>query len=496
MTSTITGKQLIDAGWPEGPLIGTGLQAARKLAFAGQEDGAILTQLGQVAADPAAYVDDAVLGGVAAGWMAIQAPKPAHSHQLRSQPVPYVTWGANLIDPNAMKQIERAARLPIAKQAAVMPDAHVGYGLPIGGVLATEGAVIPYAVGVDIACRMRLSVCPVSPHLLDQKRGLFENALIEQTRFGPGVGWARDERPDHAVLESKDWAAIPFVNRLKQKAWEQLGSSGGGNHFVEWGILTVGEEDAKTAVFDLASGKYIALLSHSGSRGLGASIAKEYTTIAQHKHAKLDKKYRELAWLSLDSEAGQEYWLAMNLAGRYAAANHAVIHERVLAAAGLEPIASVENHHNFAWREQLADGSDVIVHRKGATPAGEDVLGVIPGSMGDPAYVVSGLGQAEAINSASHGAGRKYGRSEAFRVLEPKRWQEYLRKRNVTLIGGSLDESPQAYKKIDDVMAAQQDLVAVVAQFMPRIVRMAEAKQPKWRRDKQRRKKQKRRRSR
>ncbi len=258
---------------------------------------------------------------------------------------------------------------------------------------------------------------------------------------------------------------------MNSTAWEQLGTSGGGNHFVEWGSLTL-EQDA--ADLGLKKGRYLALLSHSGSRGTGARIAEFYTKVAMAQHATLDGKVKHLAWLDLDTEDGQAYWLAMELAGQYASANHYVIHERVLAAAGLEAIAVVENHHNYAWREKLADGSEVIVHRKGATPAGKGVLGIIPGSMGDPGYIVRGLGNAASINSAAHGAGRKMSRSEAFNKLDTDQMERYLRKSNISLLGGSLDESPQAYKAIKTVMAAQDDLVEIVAEFMPRIVRMAD----------------------
>ena len=481
----INGSDLLAAGWPAGPVIGAGLAAAQRLAATGQDNEQILSLLGQVAANPSGFVEDEMLGGVADAWLALRpTSNPSHSSDLRAEPVPVQIWGAELIESEARVQMDRAARLPIARQGALMADAHVGYGLPIGGVLATEGAVIPYAVGVDIACRMKLSVCDVSPYLLEQKRKRFEAALLEQTRFGMGADWSKSERPLHPVLDAPEWEALPLLRQLKDKAWTQLGTSGGGNHFVEWGILTV---DNLIEDLALQPGKYLALLSHSGSRGLGATIAQEYTTIARQRHARLDKKYQELAWLGLDGEAGQAYWLAMNLAGRYASANHAVIHERVLAAAGLTAVATVENHHNFAWKEQLADGSEVIVHRKGATPAGAGVLGVIPGSMGDPAYVVRGLGTAVSLNSASHGAGRRLGRNQALNTLEPKRWQEYLRKQQVTLLGGSLDESPQAYKNIDTVMAAQQDLVVAVAQFMPRIVRMADDKKSRGRDKKQKR---------
>jgi len=162
----------------------------------------------------------------------------------------------------------------------------------------------------------------------------------------------------------------------------------------------------------------------------------------------------------------------MQLAGAFASANHAVIHQRITNATGLQPVATVENHHNFAWREQVGD-QEVIVHRKGATPAGRDVLGVIPGSMGDPGYVVRGKGNAEAVNSAAHGAGRKMSRRQAKKTISRKELNAYLRERGVELLSAGLDESPQAYKSIEDVMSAQTDLVETVGRFEPKIVRMA-----------------------
>jgi tRNA-splicing ligase RtcB len=470
----ITGKQLIDNGWPQGKIIGLALATATDLNLPENE---ALSKLEEVRAYPGKFLADTTLEALAREWLNITAQRVIPTDELREQPVPIHSWGRPMIDQEAFDQIERAARLPIAVQTAVMPDAHVSYGLPIGGVLATENSVIPYGVGVDIACRMRISICSLSPHYMDQKRKKFEGALLEQTRFGMGVEWEHRLRPNHPVMDRPEWEAIPLLQRLKGKAWAQLGTSGGGNHFVEWGLLEM-EQDSPE--LNLKAGKYIALLSHSGSRGLGANVANHYTKVAQQQHPKLEKGYKELAWLHLDSGSGAEYWLAMNLAGEYAAANHAIIHERVLAAVGLEAAAAVENHHNFAWKEQTADGREVIVHRKGATPAGAGVLGVIPGSMGDPGYVVRGLGNANAINSASHGAGRKLSRKQAFDKVDPKQWQNLLINRSITLLGGSLDEAPQAYKDIDEVMAAQTDLVEVVAKFTPRIVRMAEDRPPKW----------------
>jgi tRNA-splicing ligase RtcB len=164
----------------------------------------------------------------------------------------------------------------------------------------------------------------------------------------------------------------------------------------------------------------------------------------------------------------------MELAGRFASANHAIIHHSVADAVGLKEALVVENHHNFAWVEQLPDGRNVIVHRKGATPAGAGVLGVIPGSMGDPGYVVRGRGVNDSLQSASHGAGRLMSRRAAMESISRVTRDEYLHERGITLLGGGMDESPQAYKRIDSVIAAQNDLVDVIGKFMPRIVRMAD----------------------
>jgi tRNA-splicing ligase RtcB len=360
-------------------------------------------------------------------------------------------------------------RLPISVAGALMPDAHVGYGLPIGGVLATDNTVIPYAVGVDVACRMRLSLYEVSPHLMGQKKALFENALWEQTAFGMGSEWKGTKRAEHAVLDDPAWEATKLLQNLKDNAARQLGTSGTGNHFVEWGTFRLHEP-----LLGLQPGEYLALLSHSGSRSVGYKIADRYSKLAMELHPDLDKTARHLAWLSLDSEAGQEYWLSMELAGRFASANHYIIHHRVAKAVGLKEAAVVENHHNFAWKEKLPDGRTVIVHRKGATPASVGVLGVIPGSMGDAGYVVRGRGLSESLESASHGAGRLMSRKAALNSISRSARDEYLKERGVTLLGGGLDESPQAYKPIDSVIAAQHDLVDILGKFTPKIVRMAD----------------------
>jgi tRNA-splicing ligase RtcB (3'-phosphate/5'-hydroxy nucleic acid ligase) len=383
---------------------------------------------------------------------------------------PYRVWGA-AIEADALKQMRNACKLPVAAAGALMPDAHVGYGLPIGGVLATHNAVIPYAVGVDIACRMKMTVLDLPVSTLSDDQGRLTKALERETRFG--VGGSFKSRRQHEVMDA-DWRVTKVTAHLKDRAWAQLGTSGSGNHFVEFGIVTVLNTDV-----GLPKGEYLALLSHSGSRGTGAQIAGHYSKLARESHPELPQDLSHLAWLDLGSDAGQEYWAAMELMGQYAAANHALIHAHIARALGVEVRLDLENHHNYAWRERhvLPDGSeqDVIVHRKGATPAGAGVLGIIPGSMATPGYVVRGKGSAASLNSAAHGAGRRMSRTKAKEMFTWDMAQRFLRERGVTLISAGLDEVPMAYKDIDEVMAAQRDLVEPLARFEPRLVKMAPA---------------------
>jgi tRNA-splicing ligase RtcB len=273
----------------------------------------------------------------------------------------------------------------------------------------------------------------------------------------------------------EDWAVTPVTKRLKDKAHAQLGTSGSGNHFVEFGVLTVeaGETDRSLG---LAPGRYLALMSHSGSRGSGAAVCDLYARLATDLHPELDAQHRHLAWLDLDSQPGREYWEAMNLMGRYASANHACIHHHIARHLGAEVLAGVENHHNFAWKEHhTIDGIEetLIVHRKGATPAGVGVLGVIPGSMADPAFIVVGKDGAGSLSSASHGAGRVMSRTQAKNSFRWAGVKDLLRERGVTLISAGIDENPGVYKDIRRVIAQQSDLVRPVARFDPRLVKMA-----------------------
>ena len=456
----INGNDLLALGY-EGKAIGEALQILQT-AYKGKTKAHLLELLQRVLETPALYKNHAVLAPLAE---VLLIPKAAEPLPLKEENQSYTIWGAEGIEAGARNQMDIAMRLPVTVAGALMPDAHQGYGLPIGGVLATQNAVIPYGVGVDIGCRMTMSLFDLPAHFLEKKREPLKQLLIDNTRFGRATF---NKPKEHAVIDRPEFKEIPIMKNLKDRAFQQLGSSGGGNHFVEWG--TVQLHDANNE-WGIAPGTYLALLSHSGSRGLGATIAGHYTKLAMET-CKLPQEARHLAWLDLESEAGQEYWQAMNLAGDYASACHHQIHERLAEALAEQPLAMIENHHNFAWKEKDVEGRDIIVHRKGATPAGAGVLGIIPGSMTAPGFIVRGKGLAASINSASHGAGRTMSRTKAKETISPEAVQQQLQQAGVDLIGSGLDEAPGAYKVIRKVMEYQQDLVEVVGTFSPKIVRM------------------------
>ncbi len=461
-------RDFVAMGIPAGPSAETAKQILQQAKTARRSTQAVLDDLARVAASPAAFVDDSTYGELAS--RIIEHATAAGTFHPRPVDAPYRIWGEGL-EADAIRQLKNACKLPVAVSGALMPDAHVGYGLPIGGVLATDNAVIPYAVGVDIACRMKMTVLDLPVDTLEDRQARLTRALESETRFG--VGGSFKARRQHGVMDL-DWNVTKLTSQLKDRAWAQLGTSGSGNHFVEFGTLTVTNGD-----LGLDPGTYLALLSHSGSRGTGATIAAHYSKLARELHPELPSELAQLSWLDLSSEAGQEYWAAMELMGRYAASNHELIHAHIARALGVEVLLDVENHHNFAWKERhrRPDGSEaeVIVHRKGATPAGVGVLGIIPGSMGTPGYVVRGRGSEASLNSASHGAGRKMSRTKAKELFTWDMAERFLEERNVTLLSAGLDEVPMAYKDIDTVMAAQQDLVEPLARFEPRLVKMAPA---------------------
>ena len=464
-------RELVAIGIPAGPCAESAKQILQEAHRAKRSTRTVHDDLERVAASPETFVGDEVYGGLA--HHLLEHAAATATFRPRQSDAPYQIWGTNL-EPDAVQQLKNACRLPVAVSGALMPDAHIGYGLPIGGVLATHEAVIPYAVGVDIACRMKMTVLDLPVGALSDEKAKLTQALERETRFGIGATFRAPR--EHEVMD-RDWRVTTVTSKLKDRAWAQLGTSGSGNHFVEFGKLTIVDD-----AVGLSKGTYLALLSHSGSRGTGAQVAQHYSRLAQDLHPELPRELKHLAWLDLSTEAGQEYWAAMELMGRYAAANHELIHASIRQALGVGVMLDIENHHNFAWRERhrLPDGSEaeVIVHRKGATPAGTGVLGIIPGSMGTPGYVVRGKGVASSLNSAAHGAGRRMSRTKAKELFTWEMAQPLLRERGVTLLSAGLDEVPMAYKDIDEVMAAQSDLVEPLARFEPRLVKMAPSGEP------------------
>ena len=472
-------KQLRNLGIPKDALPAA-RRAAADAAADGMKKSALRKALRETIDAPDAHIGDKHFGPLAEALLkARKAAEAARQREAeyakseeRERPAFYRSFGEGL-DANSVEQMENACRLPVAMRGALMPDAHLGYGLPIGGVLATRGAVIPYAVGVDIACRMKLTVLDLPVGMLKGNANQLAQAIEGETRFGVGASFGRHRR-EHRVMD-EDWSVSPATARLKDKAWDQLGTSGSGNHFVEFGTLKVSDDR-----IGIATGTYLALLSHSGSRGAGNEVATTYSRLARSRHPELPKTLNHLAWLDLDTEEGQEYWLAMELMGRYAAANHELIHRHIAEHLGAETVLDVENHHNFAWRERHtpdADGEgeaeEVIVHRKGATPAQRGTIGVIPGSMASPGYVVMGRGVEASLQSASHGAGRVMSRKQAKQRLNWRDVERFLKEKGIHVLSAGLDEVPMVYKNIDEVMAAQSDLVEVLARFDPKIVKMA-----------------------
>ena len=449
----LKGKDLRSMGYPQAPVISVAMNIMEK-SFKHLSESDALEVLRSILQSPNEYANDPVLGKIAECLL----PKPQVEGleiSLNNTGIPFNVFGSEFIEPSAMNQMYQAAKLPISVAGALMPDAHAGYGLPIGGVLATQDAIIPYGVGVDIGCRMCLSIFDIDPKELVQREQYFTRELNEATLFGGGKQF--DQSFSHEVIERKEFDEIALLKGLQMRAAKQLGSSGSGNHFVEFGVVEIlGEFEVSTAL-GILPGKYLGLLSHSGSRALGANIANHYTKIAKQKR-KLPGEASNLAWLNLNEEEGWEYWLAMNLAGDYASACHHVIHQKIAKQLGRKPLRMVENHHNFAWKE-IHEGRELIVHRKGATPAGKNVLGIIPGSMTAPGFIVRGKGEVASLDSASHGAGRKMSRTAALKSISHKSLNDELEKSGVILIGGGLDEAPFAYKDIHEVMNAQKQLV-------------------------------------
>jgi tRNA-splicing ligase RtcB len=389
--------------------------------------------------------------------------------RMFDKPQPFTMFGTPGIDfeYEAIEQMKRVLSIPVSINGAMMPDAHVGYGMPIGGVAALDNAVSPGFVGYDIACRMTLTIIDITPDDFMMHREQIANDMQAVSSFGKGSGFEGNERRTHPVMDDPLWQEMNHLKQLQPLAWQQLGSSGGGNHFFD---AVIGEvvDDAEWLPLSVGD-KFVAIITHSGSRGTGHKLATHYAKLAQKETRRIAKGVPSgYEWLDATTDAGREYLKVMDLMGRYAQANHHLIHQHFLKRSKLGKLAQYENHHNFAWVHP--DGK--IIHRKGATPASRGLVGIIPGTSGTPSYIVEGLGNKESLESSSHGAGRPFSRTEAKRRHDDEFVKNWMEEQDILSFGLAPDETLMAYKDIDHVMSLQSDLVRTVARMLPKVVIM------------------------
>jgi len=376
---------------------------------------------------------------------------------IKTEKVPIKLWVED-IELGAMTQAKNVANLPFAyHHVAIMPDAHYGYGMPIGGVLAAHNHVIPNAVGVDIGCGM----CAVQTSLTDVETDILKKIMGAIRTLVP-VGFKHHATPHKKYMP--DYPVLPngVVAREYKSASYQVGTLGGGNHFIE---------------VQEGSDGFIWIMIHSGSRNLGKQVADYYNARARELNQKWGKalpKGYDLAFLPTEHNVGQDYLAEMNFCLEFAHANRGLILEFVKDAFRMHTDVSflqeINIHHNYAVEEEHF-GKAVYIHRKGATSARAGQLGIIPGSQGSASYIVKGKGSPESFMSCSHGAGRQMGRKQATRQLD---FNAEVRRMNEAGILHSirhardLDEAPGAYKDIDSVMDNQQDLVDIAVSLRPR----------------------------
>lgn len=368
------------------------------------------------------------------------------------------------VDEGTMVQARNLANLPfVHKHISLMPDAHLGYGMPIGGVLATKGVIIPNAVGVDIGCGMvavRTSLSSMTKaSLLEIMRGI---------RMVIPLGFRHHRHEQDAELMPRlrhgtELMDLPVISSQYRNALTQLGTLGGGNHFLE---IQKGDDG------------FIWLMIHSGSRNLGFKVANYYNRLAADLNRKLGSAVSpkwQLSFLPLDSEEGLNYQLEMSYCVDFALANRQLMMDRVKdivrrvvgGQVFFEPAINIA--HNYAAREQHF-GEEVMVHRKGATRALPGEVGIIPGSQGTPSYIVRGLGEENSFMSCSHGAGRKMSRRQARRRLDLGTEKKKLDQQGIIHAirhRDDLDEASGAYKDIDEVISNQLDLVEVIVELKP-----------------------------
>jgi tRNA-splicing ligase RtcB (3'-phosphate/5'-hydroxy nucleic acid ligase) len=384
-------------------------------------------------------------------------------------------------EPGTLDQLHDVASR--AQRAALMADGHKGYVMPIGGVAAYRDQVSVVGVGFDIACgnaairtNLKLEDFGSDQDEIGRALNLFAHDIQENVSFGIGrKNRANDAPVDHALFESAVWDAVPEKHRvqLREKAREQLGTVGSGNHYVD---VFVDEEGS------------IWVGVHFGSRGFGHSVASAFLALSQNAEWGARVPEREVL-LSLQEAVGHDYWHLMNLAGEYAYAGREWVARKVVEILGGKELELVHNHHNFAWREQH-EGEEYIVVRKGATPAFPGQKGFVGGSMGDDAVIVRGaaannVDQKDALYSTVHGAGRvmsrtaaagsrfKKGRGGPRGAISHEMMHTWVREKGVILRGGGRDDSPHVYRRLPEVLAAQGDTIEVVHTLRPLIVVMA-----------------------
>lgn len=358
------------------------------------------------------------------------------------------------------RQIELVESLPVTERTALMPDAHPGYGMPIGGVAALHNAISPGFVGYDIACRMMVSILDLAPQEFMAQREHIAHTMRTVTNFGLNSRYPRGQQKQHAVMEDPRWKETPLLRGLYSLAREQLGTSGSGNHFFD---ALIGR--------NLQTGEpVVAIMTHSGSRGVGYKVASHYINLAKQETMRTapgtPKGYE---WLRFDHDAGREYFRAMSLMGDFAQANHEIIHDSFLRESGIRLLRRYENHHNFAW----AEGSRII-HRKGATPAHAGQIGIIPGSSGTASYITLGKGSPDSLESCSHGAGRTSSRTAARKQFDSSGFARRMQAQDILHFGVAPDESWEAYKDIEEVIRAQAEagLLEPLIRMEPKIVIM------------------------
>ncbi|EAX47490.1 protein of unknown function UPF0027 [Thermosinus carboxydivorans Nor1] len=367
--------------------------------------------------------------------------------------IPIKCWTDDIED-ECLKQANNLANLPFAfHHIALMPDCHSGYGMPIGGVLAAHNVVVPNAVGVDIGCGMVAVKTSAKEITTEQIK-----KILGKAREVIPVGFNHHKEPQASDVFKEAPSHIPIIRQELQSAKYQLGTLGGGNHVIE---IQKGDDG------------FIWLMLHSGSRNLGKKVADYFNK----KAVELNKKWRaevpkewDLAFLPANTEEGQNYIEAMNFCLAFAYANRSKMMDRFIEIfydiTGHTPVEQIDVHHNYAALEKHY-GEKVWVHRKGAIRMRKGEIGIIPGSMGTPSYIVEGLGNPESFHSASHGAGRKMSRRKANEVITEEMAQEAMKGIVFGRFNGKYDECPQAYKDIDEVIANELDLIKPLVKLVP-----------------------------